>query len=199
MPEAGGTKVPVPAWIAASLEVKEGRDPLGLQTTTQDRLMPLLLPGILELSRRARYFSFHAFLLAEYRERRLPADSKPLWAFIKRREWEYGLAAQRCPRCDSSPVGARRLGSRALGAGPFERGESVESPLGATGCTPGRRWQSLALSRGLARCSAASRFRLTSSTRPTGHAGWLRPSRPPWRTPPTTSGPCGRPTTCRPK
>jgi hypothetical protein len=71
----GGTK-PVPAWIAASLEVNEGRDPLGLQTTTQDRLMPLLLPGILELSRRARYFSFHAFLLAEYRDRRMPAESK---------------------------------------------------------------------------------------------------------------------------
>lgn len=31
--------------------------------------MPLLLPGIPELSRRARYFSFHAFLLAEYRDR----------------------------------------------------------------------------------------------------------------------------------
>jgi hypothetical protein len=41
-----GRKVPVPAWIAASLEVNEGRDPLGLQTTTQDRLMPLLLPGV---------------------------------------------------------------------------------------------------------------------------------------------------------
>jgi len=73
--EAGGTKMPVPAWIVASLEVNEGRDPLGLQTTTQDRLMPLLLPGILELSRRARYFSFHAFLLAEYRDRRLPVPA----------------------------------------------------------------------------------------------------------------------------
>lgn len=129
----GGTKVPVPAWIAVSLEVNEGRDPLGLQTTTQDRLMPLLLPGILELSRRARYFSFHAFLLAEYRVRRMPTDSKSLWAFIKRREWEFGLAAQRCTRCDSSPVGARRLGGLALGPGPFPRGESVESPRGAYG------------------------------------------------------------------
>lgn len=133
MLKAGGTKVPVPAWITASLEVNEGRDPLGLQTTTQDRLMPQLLPGILELSRRARYFSFHAFLLAEYRDRRLPTDSKSLWAFIKRREWEYGLAAQRCPRCDSSPVGARRLGGLAAGPGPFARGESVESPLGGYG------------------------------------------------------------------
>lgn len=54
------TEVPAPAWIAASLKMmNEGRDPLGLQTTTQDRLMPLLLPRILELFRRARYFSFH--------------------------------------------------------------------------------------------------------------------------------------------
>ena len=127
-------RVPLPAWIAASLEVNEGRDPLGLQTTTQDRLMPVLLPGILELTRRARYFSFHAFLLSEYRARRLRADSKSLSAFIKRREWEFGLAVLRCPRkCGSSPVGARRLSRLALGTGPFPRGESVESPLGGYG------------------------------------------------------------------
>jgi hypothetical protein len=70
------------------LRVAEGRDPLGLQTLTQDRLMPVLLPGILELSRRGRYFSFHAFLLAEYQARRMPESSKSLWAFIKRRESE---------------------------------------------------------------------------------------------------------------
>jgi hypothetical protein len=67
-----------PRWVAASLDVKEGRDPLGLQTTTQDRLMPRLLPGILELSRQARYFSFHAYLLDRYRELRLPADGNLL-------------------------------------------------------------------------------------------------------------------------
>jgi hypothetical protein len=131
---AGDTSVPAPAWIAASLELNEGRDPLGLQTTTQDRLMPLLLPGILQLSRRARYFSFHAFLLAEYRDRRLPADSKSLSAFIKRCEWDFGLAVLRCPRdCESSPVGARRLAGVSWGAGPFARGESVESAFGGYG------------------------------------------------------------------
>jgi hypothetical protein len=116
------------------LEVKEGRDPLGLQTTTMDRLMPFLLPGILELSRRARYFSFHAFLLAEYRDRRMPAEGKALSTFIKRREWDLGLAVQRCPRhCGSGPVGARKLGGIALGSGPFPRGESVESAFGGYG------------------------------------------------------------------
>jgi hypothetical protein len=59
--------VTLPRWIGSTLEIKEGRDPLGLQTTTQDRLTPLLLPGVLELSVRARYLSFHAFLLDEYR------------------------------------------------------------------------------------------------------------------------------------
>src|SRR4051794_5486648 len=86
-----------PRWVAASLDVKEGRDPLGLQTTTQDRLMPRLLPGILELSRQARYLAFHAYLLDRYRELRMPADGNSLSAFIKAREWEYGLAVLHCP------------------------------------------------------------------------------------------------------
>ncbi|MDX3354819.1 hypothetical protein PV703_16205 [Streptomyces sp. ME01-24h] len=129
-----GISVPAPAWIEASLNLKEGRDPLGLQTTTQDRLMPVLLPGILELSRRARYFSFHAFLLAEYRDRHLAADGNSLSAFIRRREWEYGLAVLRCPRrCGSSPVGARKLSGLAMGPGPYARGESVESAFGGYG------------------------------------------------------------------
>src|SRR3954469_10455752 len=99
-----------PRWIESSLNVKEGRDPLGLQTTTQDRLMPRLLPGILELSRRARYFSFHAYMLDRYRPLRLPADNKSLSRFIMAREWEYGLAVLNCPHgCGSSPVGAQRL------------------------------------------------------------------------------------------
>ncbi len=130
----GGSLADAPRWIAPSLELNEGRDPLGLQTMTHDRFMPALLPGILELTRRARYFSFYAFLLAEYRARRFPADTGSLSAFLKRREWELGLAVLRCPDgCGSSPVGARRLGSLAQGPGPFPRGESVDSALGGYG------------------------------------------------------------------
>ena len=124
----------VPAWIAPSLRTNEGRDPLGLQTTTQDRLMPRLLPGILELSKRGRYFSFHAFLLAQYQDQHLPANSKSQAAFIRRCEWDFGLAVLRCPRkCGSGPVGARRLRQVIEGPGPFPGGESVESPLGGYG------------------------------------------------------------------
>lgn len=96
--------------------------------------MPLLLPGLLELSKRARYFSFHAFLLWEYRQRRLVPDPKSQSAFIKAREWELGLAVRCCPRkCGSSPVGARRLTSVVAAGPPFARGESVESHLGGYG------------------------------------------------------------------
>ena len=79
-----------PRWLKATLEVQEGRDPLGLQTTTQDRLNPLLLPGVLELTRRARYLSFHSFLLDEYRRRHGRPDRDSLSLFIKAREWDMG-------------------------------------------------------------------------------------------------------------
>jgi hypothetical protein len=131
----GELRVSAPRWLAASLDVKEGRDPLGLQTTTQDRLMPRLLPGILELSRRARYFSFHCYLLDRYRELRLPAEAQSLSTFIKAREWEYGLAVLSCPHeCGSVPVGAQRLrGVVGHQDPPYPRGESVESPFGGYG------------------------------------------------------------------
>ena len=130
-PDSGGA----PRWIVASLDVKEGRDPLGLQTTTQDRLMPRLLPGVLELSRRARYLSFHAYMLDKYRELRLPADGGSLSAFLKAREWEYGLAVLNCPHgCESSPVGAQRLRAMVNHQDPpYPRGESVESAFGGYG------------------------------------------------------------------
>lgn len=93
-----------------------------------------MLPGVLELSRRARYLSFHAFLLLEYRERRLPTDNNALSVFIKRCEWDLGLAVLRCPNhCGSSPVGINAIGNLAAGPGPFPRGESVKSFMGAYG------------------------------------------------------------------
>jgi hypothetical protein len=131
----GAAAVPgVPRWLAPSLDVREGRDPLGLQTTTQDRLTPVLLPGILELSRRVRYFSLHAWLLHTYKDRKFLADNNALSSFMKAREWEYGLAVLNCPHgCGSSPVGAQRLRGVVSQPGPFPRGESVKSPFGGYG------------------------------------------------------------------
>ena len=133
--EDGSELLGPPRWLEASLDVKEGRDPLGLQTTTQDRLMPYLLPGILELSRRARYFSFHAYLLRTYRDLKMAPNIAALSDFIKRREWDLGLAVMHCPlKCGSSPVGASSL--RAVVGKlepPYPREESVESALGGYG------------------------------------------------------------------
>lgn len=124
-----------PEWIESSLVQRDGRDPLGLQTTTQDRLMPALLPDINELTRRARYFSFYAFLLGQFEDDRRPATRTELSTYIKAREYELGLAVLRCPRrCGSSPVGAQRLrGIANSDATQFERGESVESANGGYG------------------------------------------------------------------
>jgi hypothetical protein len=83
-----------PSWIEPSLNVTPGRDPLGLQTITLDRIMPRLLPGILVLSQRARYFSLHAFLLSEYQRLRLPLTNNDLSVFVKLREFEYAVAVQ---------------------------------------------------------------------------------------------------------
>jgi len=89
------------------LDVKEGRDPLGLQTTTQDRLMPRLLPGVLELSRRAPYFSFHAYVLDKYRELRMPTDGKTLSTFIKARELPAPLRFQHDNRDEAAGLTER--------------------------------------------------------------------------------------------
>jgi hypothetical protein len=127
--------LPPPRWVSPSLEVKRGQDPLGLQTTTIDQLMPRLLPGILELSQRARYFSFYAYLLDLYRERHGAAVPAALSDFIKAREWEYGLAVLHCPHdCGSVPVGAVKL--RAVTGHqdpPYPRGFSVQSDFGGFG------------------------------------------------------------------
>ena len=127
-----------PLWIAPTMQITAGRDPLGMQTITIDRIMPTLVPGILALSRRARYFSFYPFLLYEYWQRRLPPNMQSLSAFIKRREYEYALAVQLCPRgCGSEPTGA--VGKERAGPAARElretytRDESVESHLGGYG------------------------------------------------------------------
>jgi hypothetical protein len=58
--------VPIPSeplceWLERGLREIAGQDPLGIQTITTDRILPALLPGVLALSRRARYFSVYAF------------------------------------------------------------------------------------------------------------------------------------------
>jgi hypothetical protein len=123
-----------PQWIEPSIRVAPGADPLGLQTITTDRIMPRLLPGILALSDRARYISFHTFLLARYAQQRRAATQGALSHYIKSREYEYALAVELCRRCTSGPVGANRAGPAVRSeAASFPRNESVDSHLGGYG------------------------------------------------------------------
>src|SRR3954451_8102127 len=83
-------------WIEPGLREIAGQDPLGLQTITTDRILPALLPGVLALSRRARYFSIYAFLLRRYAQNAGRASNEGLDDFIRHREFELGVAANLC-------------------------------------------------------------------------------------------------------
>jgi len=126
----------LPEWISPALQTKAGRDPLALMTITQDRIMPILVPGILALSDRARYFTFFPFLLDEFERRSLPPNNELLSEFIKLREFELACAVQLCPRGHKS-IGATgaNAASAAIGEGGdrIARRESVESFLGGYG------------------------------------------------------------------
>lgn len=129
----------LPEWIEPALQVKSGRDPLGLMTITQDRIMPVLVPGLLALSNRARYFTFHPFLIDEFERRELPPDDGALSDFIRLREFELACAVQLCPNgCGTKAAGA--LGTIAASSAvknrsgdAISRRESVESHLGGYG------------------------------------------------------------------
>ena len=127
-----------PEWLESTLNVTPGRDPLGFQTITTDRIIPRLVPGVLALSRRARYLSFYAFLMAYYRDQQMAPSNNGLSEFMKRREFELSLAIQLCPNgCGSQPVssvGRERAGPLVnRGLSLFPRGESVQSYLGGYG------------------------------------------------------------------
>jgi hypothetical protein len=126
---------PLVEWVTPALTIKRGRDPLGLQTITLDRVMPALLPGVLALSERARYLTIYPFLLSEYQQRRLAADNASLGEFIRHREYELCLAMQLCERCDAArAIGSDRARPEAR-AEPdeFQRRLSVESSMGGYG------------------------------------------------------------------
>ena len=127
-----------PEWLESTLNVTPGRDPLGFQTITTDRIIPRLVPGVLALSRRARYLSFYAFLMAHYRDQQMAPSNNGLSEFMKRREFELSLAIQLCPNgCGHQPVssvGRERAGPLVnRGLTSFPRGESVQSYLGGYG------------------------------------------------------------------
>jgi hypothetical protein len=126
-----------PDWIdQTEFTVKDGRDPLGLETITTDRIVPQLVPGILALSGRARYFSLHLFLLDEFQRRRLDPTPQNQSTFFRMREFEFGAAVLLCRHCGSeaAPVGAQSLRGIVRRATDYlDRGFSVDSDYGGYG------------------------------------------------------------------
>jgi hypothetical protein len=124
---------PLVEWVTPSLTIKRGRDPLGLQTITLDRIMPALLPGVLALSERAQYRTIYPFLLSECQRRRMAANNASLGEFIRLREYELCLAMQLCPRqCGAAKAIGSERARRDARAEPdvFARRLSVESSMG---------------------------------------------------------------------
>lgn len=126
---------PLAEWLEPSLHDTAGRDPLGLNTITLDRILPDLIPGILQISERARYFSIYPWLLWQYAERKRPANKAELDSFIRRREYELCLAMKLCPHCNvASAIGSKNAGPRVnAGDDPLDRGVSVQTQMGGFG------------------------------------------------------------------
>ena len=122
-------------WLEPSLQDTAGRDPLGFNTITLDRILPQLFPGILQLSERARYFSIYPWLLWQFAERRREATGDVLDHFIRRREYELCLAFKLCPHCQGeSAIGSMRAGPHVTAnEDPLQRGLSIDTPKGGFG------------------------------------------------------------------
>ena len=101
--------------------------------------MPILLPGLVVLSRRARYLSYSLLLIDEF-HRRGGSSQNELGRFVRRGEFDLLLAVRQCtnPRCGvnaPATVGYFAVSdsiSKSDGS-VYERGESVKGDLGGYG------------------------------------------------------------------
>jgi len=62
-----------PFWAARVFKPKPGRDHLGLASVSQDRILPVLSPGINVLTPHPRYWSFYLLVLDDFWGRGLRA------------------------------------------------------------------------------------------------------------------------------
>lgn len=125
----------VPDWVEPFFRPRAGADPLGQQTITTDRIIGRLLPGILALTERARYFVYYSWLLSRYIESRRVESPDALSRYIKERESELAIAVRLCPRkCGLGPIGGSQVTPRYVQTNvSFERRESIESDYGGYG------------------------------------------------------------------
>jgi hypothetical protein len=122
-------------WLQPSLQDTAGRDPLGLNTITLDRILPSLIPGVLALSQRGRYFSIYPWMLRLYAERKRPANNKELGDFIRRREYELCLAMKLCRHCRATAAigGKKAAPAASSNQDPLPRRFSVDAEKGGYG------------------------------------------------------------------
>ncbi|MGD1823446.1 MAG: hypothetical protein ACPKM0_11890, partial [Pleomorphochaeta sp.] len=78
-----------PFW-GSSNNYSTGRDPLGLQSTSQ-AAYSILLPGLTNLTNRLRYYGFYCWLLDEYNSRVSKQNYKKQIQFIRRAEYMIAL------------------------------------------------------------------------------------------------------------
>jgi len=140
-----------PRWSKSGLNVTGGRDPLALETITANQIMPILLPDVVVLSRRARYLSFDLFLLDEF-HRRGGSSQSDLGSFVRRGEFDLLMAVRQCDRPHCGREAPATVGYFAVQAAlgrsdgkTVERGESVEGSLGGYG----QQYRSLLIGLGL--------------------------------------------------
>ena len=78
-----------PKWIEKIYSENTGEDFIGLRSVATN-ITTYLLPGIITITPRARYYSFYSWLLHEYEDHHPPKST--LASFIKRREQIFALA-----------------------------------------------------------------------------------------------------------
>ncbi len=83
------TYPPEPLWTERIFQTNTGEDFLGLHSV-QNNIVGYLLPGIITITPRARYYSFYSWLIYEYGHRHPTGWS--LNRFIKRREQAFVFA-----------------------------------------------------------------------------------------------------------
>jgi len=117
-----------PRWVALIYKKTTGQDFLGLRAV-QTNLLGYLLPGIITITPRARYYAFYSWLLVEYE--RSHTQDLSLAAFIKRREQIFVLAnVAWSDRADANPREGGLLGSDRLGRHWLAYRERDVIPLG---------------------------------------------------------------------
>lgn len=89
MEEIDNTTLPFPQWTVQIYNEDSGEDFLGLRSVSTN-ITTYLLPGIITITPRARYYSLYCWLLHEYAENHPKGYS--LGRFIKRREQLFVLA-----------------------------------------------------------------------------------------------------------